>query len=328
MSYFYRAAMVYNDNQASNYEPIGIKNITAIETVLNRLNYINNDKYLNIVINHSRNVRASKKYYYYEDQGIEVKFELLDDIYNNEISKNNNKEDADIKALKLVKLSIKDFLKNNDIPIINIDSNENIAFNFEDNDIRILMYSILKYVLNKSDAMLNFDYYSDEEFNLNIESNNNGNDDNIETVREVITEENINSNYEKKSENVFLDDSTIKKLFLKYIEAAKNGVVQFENSLKDFESFNDKKDALEKIKEANFIILSAEYNISKENDIKEYIENYNKNIEKINSDFNAIANRNKKISSLIYVMDVDIEDFNQIYIPKFEINNIINDFMK
>lgn len=318
MSYFYRAAIVYNDNQAYNYEPMGTKNIAAIEAVLNRLNYTNNDKYLKLIINHSRNVRASKKYYYYEDQGIEVKFELLDDIYNNEISKNNNKTDADIKALKLVKLSIKDFLKNNNIPIININNNENIAFNFDDNDIRILLYSLLKYVLNKANDMLNFDYYSDEDFNLNT--------DNIEVIKIEETNENLDD--DKKLENIFLDDSTIKKLFLKYIQTAKNGVGQFENILKDFKNVNDRKEAEDKIKEANLIILSAECGIEKENNIREYIINYNKNIEKINNDFNAIANKNREVSSLIYVMDVDIEDLNQVYIQKFEINNIINDFIK
>ena len=123
----------------------------------------------------------------------------------------------------------------------------------------------------------------------------------------------------------FKDYTDVLRKFLKYIDNAKKGVLEFENSFKKQENIKDadKKEAEEKIKAANFFILSAEYNIEKENNAMNYINNYNKTIEQINNDFNNIMNRYRKISSLVYVMDIDMEDLNDIYIPKFDVNNIL-----
>ena len=235
------------------------------------------------------------------------------------------------KHFNLIKLSLKDLLINNNIPIIQnkkykikISPNENeysAYLDYEpimDNELRTLISSLFTYILDNSliyySTNIN-DYNYDEVFTLDNNNNNNtissqddnkiNNDINTETVDD--SKENTSS-----SKNI-LDDDIIKKLFLKYIDNAKKGVLEFENSFKNEE----------KIKAANFFILSAEYNIEKENNVMKYINNYNKTIEQINNDFNNIMNRYRKISSLVYVMDIDMEDLIDIYIPKFDVNNIL-----
>ena len=246
------------------------------------------------------------------------------------------------KHFNLIKLSLKDLLINNNIPIIQnkkykikISPNENeysAYLDYEpimDNELRTLISSLFTYILDNSliyySTNIN-DYNYDEVFTLDYENNNtilsqaNNKTNNAEIVN---NKKDISS-----SENA-LDDDIIKNLFLKYIDNAKKGVLEFENSFKKNENIKDtdKKEAEEKIKGANFFILSAEYNIGKENNATKFINSYNKTIEQINSDFNNIMNRYRKISTLVYVMDVDMEDFNDVYIPKFDINNILKDLI-
>ena len=246
------------------------------------------------------------------------------------------------KHFNLIKLSLKDLLINNNIPIIQnkkykikISPNENeysAYLDYEpimDNELRTLISSLFTYILDNSLIYYstNINYYNyDEVFTLDYENNNtilsqaNNKTNNAEIVN---NKKDISS-----SENA-LDDDIIKNLFLKYIDNAKKGVLEFENSFKKNENIKDtdKKEAEEKIKGANFFILSAEYNIGKENNATKFINSYNKTIEQINSDFNNIMNRYRKISTLVYVMDVDMEDFNDVYIPKFDINNILKDLL-
>ncbi|MEI0492458.1 hypothetical protein R4J17_08425 [Brachyspira intermedia] len=249
------------------------------------------------------------------------------------------------KHFNLIKLSLKNFLKINNIPIVkeyldrygrylkinDLPKNDGY-FTYLDKDIKILLVSLCIYIMNKLHYSTNInDYKCDEVFTLDNNTissqadNKINNDINTETVNDN-KEETSSSNDTDKN---ILDDDIIKKLFLKYIDNAKKGVLEFENSFKKQENIKDadKKEAEEKIKAANFFILSAEYNIEKENNVMNYINKYNKTIEQINSDFNNIMNRYRKISTLVYVMDVDMEDFNDVYIPKFDINNILKDLI-
>lgn len=242
----------------------------------------------------------------------------------------------------MIKLSLKNFLKINNIPIVKeyLDrysdyikiepyTMDDEYFTYIDEDIKIILISLCIYIINKLGYSTNInDYNYDEVFTLDYNNtissqadNKINNDINTETVNDN-KEETPSSNDTDKN---ILDDDIIKKLFLKYIDNAKKGVLEFENSFKKNENIKDadKKEAEEKIKAANFFILSAEYNIEKENNAMNYINNYNKTICQINSDFNNIMNRYRKISSLVYVMDIDMEDLIDIYIPKFDVNNIL-----
>lgn len=260
------------------------------------------------------------------------------------------------KHFNLLKLSLKNFLKINNIPIIKDkkckskygrthynseffrysygNNNNDGYFTYIDEDIKILLVSLAVYIENKLYYSTNInDYKCDEVFTLDDENNEIPESDDNKTNNEINTET-INDNKEETSssndtDKNILDDDIIKKLFIKYIDNAKKGVLEFENSFKKQENIKDadKKEAEEKIKAANFFILSAEYNIEKENDATKFINSYNKTIEQINSDFNNIMNRYRKISTLVYVMDVDMEDFNDVYIPKFDINNILKDLL-
>lgn len=251
------------------------------------------------------------------------------------------------KHFNLIKLSLKNFLKINNIPIVkeyldrygrylkinDLPKNDGY-FTYLDKDIKILLVSLCIYIMNKLGYSTNInDYKYDEVFTLDDENNEILEADDNKTNNEINTET-INDNKEETSssndtDKNILDDDIIKKLFLKYIDNAKKGVLEFENSFKKQENIKDadKKEAEEKIKAANFFILSAEYNIEKENNVMNYINKYNKTTEQINSDFNNIMNRYRKISTLVYVMDVDMEDFNDVYIPKFDINNILKDLL-
>lgn len=251
------------------------------------------------------------------------------------------------KHFNLLKLSLKNFLKINNIPIVKeyLDRYSNYIkiepytiddeyFTYIDKDIKILSVSLCIYIINKLGYSKNInDYNYDEVFTLDDENNEIPEADDNKTNNEINTETINDYKEETPSSNDtdknILDDDIIKKLFIKYIDNAKKGVLEFENSFKKNENIKDadKKEAEEKIKAANFFILSAEYNIEKENDATKFINSYNKTIEQINSDFNNIMNRYRKISTLVYVMDVDMEDFNDVYIPKFDINNILKDLL-
>lgn len=265
--------------------------------------------------------------YGYDDDGYEI-------IENNVSMYKKFNE----KHFNLIKLSLKDLLINNNIPIIQnkkykikISPNENEyskCLDYEpimDNELRTLISSLFTYILDNSliyySTNIN-DYNYDEVFTL--DNNNNtisSQDDNKINNSEIVNDNKENTS---SSKNI-LDNDIVKKLFLKYIDNAKKGVLEFENSFKKQENIKDadKKEVEEKIKGANFFILSAEYNIEKENNAMNYINNYNKTICQINSDFNNIMNRYRKISSLVYVMDIDMEDLIDIYIPKFDVNNIL-----
>ena len=241
------------------------------------------------------------------------------------------------KYFNLVKVSLKDLLINNNIPIIQnqkyiikIDpdrqsySDYAIAEPIMDNELEILISSLFTCILDNSLVYYSInidDYNYDEVFTLDYNNTISSQADNKINNSEIVNDNKENTS---SSKNI-LDDDIIKKLFLKYIDNAKKGVLEFENSFKKQENIKDadKKEAEEKIKAANFFILSAEYNIEKENNAMNYINNYNKTIEQINNDFNNIMNRYRKISSLVYVMDIDMEDLNDIYIPKFDVNNIL-----
>ena len=259
------------------------------------------------------------------------------------------------KHFNLLKLSLKNFLKINNIPIIkdkeckskygrthynseffrySYRNNNDGYFTYIDEGIKILLVSLAVYIENKLYYSTNInDYKCDEVFTLDDENNEISESDDNKTNNEINTETINDYKEETPSSNDtdknILDDDIIKKLFIKYIDNAKKGVLEFENSFKKNENIKDadKKEAEEKIKAANFFILSAEYNIEKENDATKFINSYNKTIEQINSDFNNIMNRYRKISTLVYVMDVDMEDFNDVYIPKFDINNILKDLL-
>ena len=240
------------------------------------------------------------------------------------------------KHFNLIKLSLKNFLKINNIPIVKeyLDrygdyikiepyTMDDEYFTYIDEDIKIILISLCIYIINKLGYSTNInDYNYDEVFTL--DNNNNtisSQDDNKINNSEIVNDNKENTS---SSKNI-LDNDIVKKLFLKYIDNAKKGVLEFENSFKKQENIKDadKKEVEEKIKGANFFILSAEYNIEKENNVMKYINNYNKTIEQINNDFNNIMNRYRKISSLVYVMDIDMEDLIDIYIPKFDVNNIL-----
>ncbi|MEI0477759.1 hypothetical protein [Brachyspira pulli] len=251
------------------------------------------------------------------------------------------------KHFNLLKLSLKNFLKINNIPIVkeyldrygrylkinDLPKNDEY-FTYIDEDIRTLLASLAVYIQNKLYYSTNInDYKCDEVFTLDDENNEIPEATNNKTNNEINTET-VNDNKEETpssndTDKNILDDDIIKKLFIKYIDNAKKGVLEFENSFKKNENIKDadKKEAEEKIKAANFFILSAEYNIEKENNVMKLINSYNKTIEQINNDFNNIMNRYRKISTLVYVMDVDMEDFNDVYIPKFDINNILKDLL-
>ena len=249
------------------------------------------------------------------------------------------------KHFNLIKLSLKDLLINNNIPIIQnkkykikISPNENeysAYLDYEpimDNELRTLISSLFTYILDNSliyySTNIN-DYNYDEVFTLDNNNNTISSQDDNKINNDINTETVDDSKENTSSSKNILDNDIVKKLFLKYIDNAKKGVLEFENSFKKNENIKDadKKEAEEKIKAANFFILSAEYNIEKENDATKFINSYNKTIEQINSDFNNIMNRYRKISTLVYVMDVDMEDFNDVYIPKFDINNILKDLL-
>ena len=201
-----------------------------------------------------------------------------------------------------------------------------------DNELRTLISSLFTYILDNSliyySTNIN-DYNYDEVFTLDNNNNTISSQDDNKINNDINTETVDDSKENTSSSKNILDNDIVKKLFLKYIDNAKKGVLEFENSFKKNENIKDadKKEAEEKIKAANFFILSAEYNIEKENDATKFINSYNKTIEQINSDFNNIMNRYRKISTLVYVMDVDMEDFNDVYIPKFDINNILKDLL-
>ena len=247
------------------------------------------------------------------------------------------------KHFNLIKLSLKNFLKINNIPIVKeyLDrysdyikiepyTMDDEYFTYIDEDIKIILISLCIYIINKLGYSTNInDYNYDEVFTLDDENNEIPEADDNKTNNEINTET-VNDNKEETSssndtDKNILDDDIIKKLFIKYIDNAKKGVLEFENSFKKNENIKDadKKEAEEKIKAANFFILSAEYNIEKENNVMNYINKYNKTTEQINNDFNNIMNRYRKISSLVYVMDIDMEDLIDIYIPKFDVNNIL-----
>lgn len=237
------------------------------------------------------------------------------------------------KYFNLMKVSLKDLLINNNIAIvknqkyrIKISPDENRSYiTFMDDELRILISSLYTYIVDDLLAYTNINNYNyDEVFTLDDENSSQilSNNNTINNDKKNISSSN------NKNKNI-LDNDIIKKLFLKYVDNAKKGVLEFENSFKKQENVKDadKKEAEEKIKGANFFILSAEYNIEKENNAVNYVNNYNKTIEQINNDFNDIMSRYRKISTLIYVMDVDMEDFNEIYIPLFDINNVLKNLI-
>lgn len=237
------------------------------------------------------------------------------------------------KYFNLMKVSLKDLLINNNIAIvknqkyrIKISPDENWSYvTFMDDELRILISSLYTYIADDLLAYTNINNYNyDEVFTLDDE-----NSSQILSNNNTINNDKKNISSSNNTNKNILDNDIIKKLFLRYVDNAKKGVLEFENSFKKQENIKDadKKEAEEKIKGANFFILSAEYNIEKENNAVNYINNYNKTIEQINNDFNNIMNRYKKISTLIYVMDVDMEDFNEIYIPLFDINNVLKNLI-
>ena len=249
------------------------------------------------------------------------------------------------KHFNLIKLSFKELLISDQRSItrnekykIRISPNENeysAYLDYEpimDNELRTLISSLFTYILDNSliyySTNIN-DYNYDEVFTLDNNNNTISSQDDNKINNDINTETVDDSKENTSSSKNILDNDIVKKLFLKYIDNAKKGVLEFENSFKKNENIKDadKKEAEEKIKAANFFILSAEYNIEKENDATKFINSYNKTIEQINSDFNNIMNRYRKISTLVYVMDVDMEDFNDVYIPKFDINNILKDLL-
>ncbi|WP_020005087.1 hypothetical protein [Brachyspira innocens] len=360
----------YSDFKISIYAPK--------ESIINIISYLHNNQ----IFNNNTSGYLNINLYYYDshvviDTGINKIYEYSirkkfegglyfnsNGTFNIErsYSQNSDKYKSIIKFTKefvkinkkhfnLLKLSLKNFLKVNNIPIIKDkeckskyghthynsnffripkEYNKDEYFTYIDEDIRTLLASLAVYIENKLYDSTNIDDYKcDEVFTLDDENNEileaadnkTNNEINTETVNDS-KEETPSSNDTDKN---ILDDDIIKKLFLKYIDNAKKGVLEFENSFKKNENIKDadKKEAEEKIKAANFFILSAEYNIEKENDAMNYINNYNKTICQINSDFNNIMNRYRKISSLVYVMDIDMEDLIDIYIPKFDVNNIL-----
>ena len=237
------------------------------------------------------------------------------------------------KYFNLMKVSLKDLLINNNIAIvknqkyrIKISPDENRSYiTFMDDELRILISSLYTYIADDLLAYTNINNYNyDEVFTLDDE-----NSSQILSNNNTINNDKKNISSSNNTNKNILDNDIIKKLFLRYVDNAKKGVLEFENSFKKQENIKDadKKEAEEKIKGANFFILSAEYNIEKENNAVNYINNYNKTIEQINNDFNNIMSRYRKISSLIYVMDVDMEDFNEIYIPLFDINNVLKNLI-
>lgn len=237
------------------------------------------------------------------------------------------------KYFNLMKVSLKDLLINNNIAIvknqkyrIKISPDENRSYiTFMDDELRILISSLYTYIADDLLAYTNINNYNyDEVFTLDDE-----NSSQILSNNNTINNDKKNISSSNNTNKNILDNDIIKKLFLRYVDNAKKGVLEFENSFKKQENIKDadKKEAEEKIKGANFFILSAEYNIEKENNAINYVNNYNKTIEQINNDFNDIMSRYRKISSLIYVMDVDMEDFNEIYIPLFDINNVLKNLI-
>ena len=299
------------------------------------------DKYIkskyNISIKlHIKTIEDLQCFYYNDPEGIMLyNYEGYRDKENQEYISMCLKFSS--KYFNLVKVSLKDLLINNNIPIIQNQkytikiapdrqsySDYAIAEPIMDNELEILISSLFTCILDNSLVYYSInidDYNYDEVFTLDYNNTISSQADNKINNSEIVNDNKENTS---SSKNI-LDDDIIKKLFLKYIDNAKKGVLEFENSFKKQENIKDadKKEAEEKIKAANFFILSAEYNIEKENNAMNYINNYNKTIEQINNDFNNIMNRYRKISSLVYVMDIDMEDLNDIYIPKFDVNNIL-----
>ena len=113
-------------------------------------------------------------------------------------------------------------------------------FTYIDEDIKIILISLCIYIINKLGYSTNInDYKCDEVFTLDDENNEIPEADDNKTNNEINTET-VNDNKENTSSSKnILDDDIIKKLFLKYIDNAKKGVLEFENSFKKQENIKD-----------------------------------------------------------------------------------------